>query len=217
MSDNINNFNAMESAFKNRTTSNNMDDLSAYNDNKEQEPKFVPPDNIPMNLGNDIDGTKTKPPIQPPVNSDNVVNEESQQFRFEEENYENEDGFIEPQRPGAINEFDQQLFPGGPMISEIESWKKQYGDIWVVDDLPDTEIPAYIYRDLNRYEYKSIMATPNTDPLMREEMICEQCVLYPYEYSYGIMSNHKAGIPTILAGHIMETSGFTKASMPKRL
>ena len=61
------------------------------------------------------------------------------------------------------------------------------------------------------------MATPNTDPLMREEMICEQCVLFPYEYSYGVMSNNKAGVPTILAAHVMETSGFTKASIPRRL
>lgn len=219
MSDNINNFNAMETAFRDKKASEkqqNMDDLSAYDDMKKPEPKFVPPDDIPVNVGMGDEAPKQKPVI-----SENVAKQQAnpqQQFKMEYDDYEEDDnGFVDPQRPNPINEFDQQLFPGGPMISEVESWKKQHGDIWVVDDLPDNKIPVYIYRNITRYEYKAIMATPNTDPLMREEMICEQCVLFPYEYGYGVMSNNNAGVPTILAQHIMETSGFTKASMPRRL
>ena len=209
----IDNFNAMENAFKDKKSNENLDDLSAYENLTKPEPpkpKFVPPDNIPMNMGHGDDDI----PKQKPLVSENVNN---QQFQYDDEGYYDEDdnGFKEPPRPDKINQFDEQLFPGGPMYSELESWKKQYPGVWIVDDLPDQKI--YIYRTLSRYEYKGIMATPNTDPLMREEMICEQCVLFPYEYSYGMMSNNAGGVPTVLAQHIMETSGFTKASMPKRL
>ena len=61
------------------------------------------------------------------------------------------------------------------------------------------------------------MATPNTDPLMREEMICETCVLFPYAFSYEQMSTMDAGVISTLSEHIMTTSGFSRASMPKRL
>ena len=54
-------------------------------------------------------------------------------------------------------------------------------------------------------------------PLMREEMICEQCVLFPREYGYGTMSNDGAGIPTTLSELILSSSGFVKASIPRRL
>lgn len=107
------------------------------------------------------------------------------------------------------------LFEGGPLISEVESWKKQYDSVYIVDDLPGDLI--FIYRTLNRFEYKSIMAQPNTDPLMREEMLCQICVLFPYEFSYGQMANMDAGVPSILAEHIMQTSGFVRGVEPKRL
>lgn len=116
--------------------------------------------------------------------------------------------------PNAIEHEDEYLFEDGPLASEVESWKKQFDGVYLVDDISDD---VYIYRTLNRYEYKSIMATQNTDPLMREEMICETCVLFPYNYSYEQMSTDNAGIVSTLAEHIMAASGFSKASMPVRL
>ena len=143
--------------------------------------------------------------IKPPIFDDenDVNNDTSQMPNYYEEEY--------PQ----IEHNDEVLFDGGPMISEIESWKKQYDAVYIVDDIPGDMI--YIYRTLNRFEYKSIMAQQNTDPLMREEMICETCVLFPQDFSFAAMSNMDAGVPSILAEHIMETSGFTRASQPRRL
>lgn len=117
-------------------------------------------------------------------------------------------------KPQPIDNNDEYLFEDGPLASEVESWKKQFEGVYLVDDISDD---VYIYRTLNRYEYKSIMATPNTDPLMREEMICETCVLFPYNYSYERMSTNNAGIVSTLAEHIMSTSGFSRSSMPVRL
>lgn len=118
------------------------------------------------------------------------------------------------EQPQHIENNDEYLFEDGPLASEVESWKKQFDGVYLVDDIGDD---IYIYRTLNRYEYKSIMATPNTDPLMREEMICETCVLFPYNYSYEQMSTNNAGIISTLSEHIMATSGFSKSSMPVRL
>ena len=184
---------------KNQTGYNpKMDDLSDYEE-------FIPPDNLPGLMMQD--------------DSDFDYNQQSnsQSFAPDSQFRQSHDmPYSEPARPDMPFDYDdQRIFPGGPLQSELESLRKQYGDIWVVDDLPTDQI--YIYRDMTRYEYKAIMATPNTDPLMREELICEQCVLFPYDLSYAQMSNGKAGVVTVLAQHIMETSGFTKASMPRRL
>ena len=75
----------------------------------------------------------------------------------------------------------------------------------------------FIIRPLERFEYKEIIGTPNTDPLMREEMMCEYCVLYPQQYDFTMMSGQKAGYPAILSEVIMEHSGFTKDVEVQRL
>jgi len=108
---------------------------------------------------------------------------------------------------------DGAIFPGGPLRSQIDSWKKQHNEVYM------TEIgeEVYIWRPLNRFEYKTIVALKNTDPLQREELICEQCVLYPLEYDISAMANGKAGVPALLAESIMEASGFTRSSPPQIL
>ena len=55
------------------------------------------------------------------------------------------------ERPQRIGPNDEEFFDDGPLISEVESWKKQYDGVYLVDDLPGDMI--YIYRTLNRYEY----------------------------------------------------------------
>ena len=122
--------------------------------------------------------------------------------------------YEEGQAPAIDNE-DERLWAGGPLKSEVESWKKQYTDIYLADDIDPSII--FVYRPINRYEYKAIIASMNTDPLMREEMICEQCVLFPYDYSYAMMSNGNAGNVSTLSEQILAMSGFTKSSIPRRL
>ena len=109
---------------------------------------------------------------------------------------------------------DEALFPGGPTMTEFMSWQKQYPDMYIVDDLPDGNI--YIYRTITRYEYKVLQALPNTDPLQREELIIDKCLLYPV-ITYEDMSNSMAGIISILAQHVLTSSGFVNNSVPRKL
>jgi len=111
---------------------------------------------------------------------------------------------------------DAPIFPGGPLASQISSWKKQFatttldGEIIKEGEIYVSRIgnDHYIWRPLTRYEYKQIVALPNTDPLQREEIICETCVLWPENYNYESMARDKAGVPALLAIQIMEASGF---------
>jgi hypothetical protein len=103
------------------------------------------------------------------------------------------------------HEEDKEVVPG-LWQSTVNSWKKQFGDVFYVDIKGE----HFIFRSLERYEYKQILATPNTDPLIREEMICEYCVLYPADYIFATMSGQKAGYPAVLSEVIMDHSGFTR-------
>lgn len=173
---------------------------------EEEHEEFVPPDDISFaNVGD----TETYNYDAPPQ----FAAQEQPQRHYEQPNqpsYNYEDG----ERP-SIDNNDERLWTGGPLKSEVESWKKQYTDIYLADDIDPNVI--FVYRPINRYEYKAIVAALNTDPLMREEMICEQCVLFPYEYGYGMMSGGNAGNVSTLSEQILMVSGFTKASIPRRL
>ena len=100
---------------------------------------------------------------------------------------------------------EEELAPG-LYQSDIDSWKKQFGEVW----LAQIKGQPFVYRSLERFEYKQIVATPNADPLMREEMICEHCVLYPQDYNFSVIANKKAGTPAVLSELIMENSDFTR-------
>lgn len=100
---------------------------------------------------------------------------------------------------------DEEIFPG-LFTSDISSWKKQFTNVYHVE----VKGKDFIYRQLSRFEYKEIIAMPNTDPLMREEMICEYCVLYPQGYDFSQMGEGPAGEPAVLSESIMDVSGFTR-------
>lgn len=106
-----------------------------------------------------------------------------------------------------ILSFDEPLFVGGPTKSQLDSWKKQ----WEGYDIYVTEIQEqyFIFRTLNRFEYKQIVALPNVDALQREEIICETVTLFPYSYKWDVMAKDKAGLPSTFSQIIMEKSGFT--------
>ena len=109
-------------------------------------------------------------------------------------------------RPVKVQSEDYEVFPGGPLQSEISSWKKQYGKVYMTE----IEDDIYVWRPLSRFEYKEVMNVPNTNELSREEMICEICVLFPYEYTYEAMINQPGGVPSMIAEQIMQKSGFTR-------
>lgn len=107
-----------------------------------------------------------------------------------------------------IDEDDEPLFENGPGISQIEIWKKQF----TKEKIFHTQIleKHFVFRTLNRYEYKQIVAIDNIDALYREEIICKTCVLWPFNYDFKRMANEDSGYPSTLAQIIMENSGFTK-------
>lgn len=109
--------------------------------------------------------------------------------------------------PPKIEDYDDLLFPGGPTKNQLEIWRKQYEnyDIYVIEVLGE----YFIFRTLDRIEYKQLTAMNNIDALAREEVICERVTLWPVGYDYKAMARGKAGIPSTYAQAIMERSGFT--------
>ena len=107
-----------------------------------------------------------------------------------------------------IDNNDTPVFEGGPGLSQVDIWKKQFSkeSVFHVKILEK----HFIFRTLNRFEYKQIVAIENVDALYREEMICRTCVLFPYNYDFKAMAMEDSGYPSTLAEIIMENSGFTK-------
>lgn len=103
---------------------------------------------------------------------------------------------------------DTPIFEGGPGISQIDVWKKQF----TKEKIFHTQIldKHFVFRTLNRFEYKQIVAIENIDALYREEIICTTCVLWPRNYDFKAMAGEDGGYPSTLAQIIMENSGFTK-------
>ncbi len=115
--------------------------------------------------------------------------------------------------PDYIDEYyvdpdDTPIFEDGPGISQIDIWKKQY----TKEKIFHTQIldKHFVFRTLNRYEYKQIVAIENIDALYREEIICTTCTLWPRNYDFKTMAGEDSGYPSTLAQIIMENSGFTK-------
>lgn len=100
------------------------------------------------------------------------------------------------------------VFENGPDIGQVELWKKQFSK----EKVFHTKIldRDFIFRTLNRFEYKQIVAVENIDALYREELICQTCVLWPIGYNFQMMAEDDSGYPSTLAQIIMENSGFTK-------
>lgn len=105
-----------------------------------------------------------------------------------------------------IDPNDAPVFEGGPGISKVQLWKKQYG----IKRIFHTKIleKHFLFKTLNRAEYEQI-ASLSLDSLTNEELICKTCVLWPLNYDYAAMGKEEAGYPSTLAQIIMENSGFT--------
>lgn len=107
-----------------------------------------------------------------------------------------------------LDPYDLAIFPDGPSRSEVELWKKE----WEGHDVLAVNIQNeyFVIRSMNRFEYKKLVALENIDALRREEVICTNCTLFPYEYDFKKLAVARGGIPSTLAQVIMEASGFTQ-------
>lgn len=138
-------------------------------------------------------------------NEDNVKINRS--YTGEQENYNIQYGPV-AEDDYYIDPDDEPLFEGGPGVSQVDIWKKQYSK----EKIFHTQIleKHFVFRTLNRFEYKQIVAIENIDALYREEIICSTCVLWPFNYNFKTMAGEDSGYPSTLAQIIMENSGFTK-------
>jgi hypothetical protein len=113
----------------------------------------------------------------------------------------------------VIDDVEEEVFPGGPARAEVEQWKARFGEVYSSQFDDD----VYIWRVMTRQEYKEILRIQKADAMYREERICERCVLWPRNYNHVMMTQGKAGIPTLLAEQIMDKSGFVPTGDPQKL
>lgn len=59
----------------------------------------------------------------------------------------------------------------------------------------------FIYRALGRKEYKDICTDTRFNDIEKEDIICDQCLLYPQDFDF---ENCDAGIPTELVKNILK-------------
>ena len=159
-----------------------------------QQKNSEPQEDIYASMRDEIDEEQQYPEIS--YNQSNSSQEYDIQYNPEAE----DEYYIDPN--------DTPLFEGGPGISQIDIWKKQYKK----EKIFHTQIlnKHFVFRTLNRFEYKQIVAIENIDALYREEIICSTCVLWPFNYDFKTMAAEDSGYPSTLAQIIMENSGFTK-------
>lgn len=153
-------------------------------------------DDIYASLREDLDEDNEQNKAKPEITGD--IDYSSKPDIGEVDYNKDDDYYIDPN--------DTPVFEGGPGISKIQLWKRQYG----ISRIFHTKIldRHFLFRTINRAEYEQI-ASLALDSLTNEELICKTCVLWPYQYDYAAMGKDDAGYPGTLAQIIMENSGFT--------
>ena len=145
-----------------------------------------------------------------PTNVDeNVIYQEDSHVTLkyemnDDEYFEEETNMSEAEIQGR----EEFLYAGGPTVSEVDGWKRKYegASIYASKILEE----MFVFRTINRFEYKQLIRQSNLDASQREEIICETTVLHPYNYNWRSMAKREAGIPSTLSQIIMQKSGFTE-------
>ena len=165
-----------------------------------------PADNSPVHANNRPASKPNKKPAadieEPEIPNIKHKPDKVEEYRIRSEPVENE--------PEPILSSNEAIFPGGPLLSDIEEWKMEFPAAeqykvccTQIDDI------YFVFRTLNRYEYKQIINL-NISATGREEAICNTCTLWPFNYTHKAMANGRAGIPATYANIIMQESGFVK-------
>jgi hypothetical protein len=145
-------------------------------------------------------GTKPQAPVAPPSDPQAPGDQE------EVERIEIAYGYTQ-------EELNEAIFPGGPSRLEVEQWKEKYKGVYFTPF--DDEV--FVWRTLERPEYREVLADRTLTQLDREEIYTEKCVLFPRNYTRDKMRDDKAGIPSLLSEFIMDKSGFVAQSAPIKL
>lgn len=111
-------------------------------------------------------------------------------------------------------EWNSPVMRGGPTRREVEGWKERYEGLVYFTPF-DNDV--FVWRTLNRPEYREIIRDQTLTALDREEHFTEKCVLYPYDFSMEKIKKSRAGIASLLSEMIMDKSGFVAQSAPIKL
>lgn len=111
-------------------------------------------------------------------------------------------------------EWNAPVMRGGPTRREVEGWKQRYAGFVYFTPF-DNDV--FVWRTLNRPEYREIIRDQTLTALDREEHFTEKCVLYPYDFSMEKIKKSRAGIASLLSEMIMDKSGFVAQSAPIKL
>lgn len=111
------------------------------------------------------------------------------------------------------DEWNAPVIRNGPSRKEVEGWKSRYEHIYFTPFEGET----FVWRVLQRPEYREIIRDTNLTALDREELFTEKCVLFPYDFSLDKIKKSRAGIASLLSEMIMDKSGFVAQSAPIKL
>lgn len=88
---------------------------------------------------------------------------------------------------------------------DIEDWRSRFGVVYISSVTGDD---TYIWRTINRIEYKKLAANGSLNEKERaEESIVRKCLLYP-EPKDSFITTSPAGVVSTLSTQILYTSGF---------
>jgi hypothetical protein len=133
----------------------------------------------------------------------------------EPEPEEAETGEAPPEAPPGP---DDELWPSGPTLAMIDSWKEAHGpDCIYVSSLT----PTYhvVWRTLTRAEYRHLVKkmeqavgagtlSQAEATMNHEEAMTELCLLFP-KLNRMQMSGELAGLPSLISQQVLEASAFS--------
>lgn len=97
---------------------------------------------------------------------------------------------------------------GKPDQTEIDAWKQQFGEVFLI---AFDEDDMYVWRPINRLEYKQMIQSVQSEAAFQEAIV-QKCVLWPIIGPEWLSAGKAGTIPTLHAV-IMEGSNFLEPAM----